>query len=93
MIFSDHVTRKRTGARYAEVSIRENDMEGIWGDLKPEVTEADKKKLEIKRLREETREMRREMYENKRAMNIMLGKATKAGLSWVCLLTVTLLTS
>ena len=77
MIFNDNVTRKRTGARYAEVSIRENDMEGIWGDLKPEVTEADKKKLEIKRLREETREMRREMYENKRAMNIMLGKAKK----------------
>ena len=77
MIFSDHVIQKRTGTRNAEVCIRENDLEGIWDDLKPEVTAADKKKQEIKNLREGTIEKRRKLQEKRRAMNIMLWKQLK----------------
>ena len=76
VIFSHHIIQKRTGTRNAEECIIENGMEGIWDDLKPEVT-ADKNNQEIKRLREETKEMRRKLHENKRAMNIMLVKVTK----------------
>ena len=77
VIFSDHLIQKRTGTRNAEVCIRENELEGIWDDLKPEVTAADKKKQEIKKLREGTREKRRKLQEKRRAMNIMVWRQLK----------------
>ena len=49
----------------------------IWDDFKTEVTATDKKKQAIKKLKGETRDMRRKLQEKKRVMNVMLWKASK----------------
>ena len=55
----NHVIRKRAGSGKSDVWMRHNELEGIWDDFKPDVTEAEKKKMTIKLLKDETREMRR----------------------------------
>ena len=75
MVFRDHVIRKRTGSIKSEVWIRDDELEKIWDDFKPDVTY--KKKLAIKMLKDETREMRRKWQEKMREMNAMLGKVSK----------------
>ena len=60
VVFRDHVIRKRAGSRNAEVWIRDNELEVVWDDFKPEATAADKKKLAVK----------------KKRMNVLLGKAS-----------------
>ena len=46
-----------------EVSSPGDDIDRIWNDLKQKDTEEERNKQEIKRMREETREMRRQMQE------------------------------
>ena len=58
MVFRDHVIRKRAGSGKYEVWIRHNELEAIWDDFKPDSTEAEKKKMAIKLLDGETREMK-----------------------------------
>ena len=47
MVFRDHVIRKRAGSGKSEVWIRHNELESIWEDFKPDVTDAEKKKMSI----------------------------------------------
>ena len=56
---------------------KDNEIEGILDYFKLDVTDADKKKLAIKMLKDETREMRRKWQEKMREMNAMLGKVSK----------------
>ena len=58
VVFRDHVIRKKTGSGKSEVWIRHNELEGIRKDFKPDVTEAEKKKIAINLLDDETREMK-----------------------------------